>query len=74
MLAAALGSQFNLPPLPSPPPPLPTFVPYVHLPSSQVGSTSSHPQGVSGSPSTQPSTAHNIFGGDGGSGHNITPH
>jgi hypothetical protein len=68
MLAATLGSQFNLPPLPLPPPPPPTFVPYMHPPSPQVGSTSSHPRGVSGSPSTPPSTAHNISGGDGGSG------
>ncbi|PVH34544.1 hypothetical protein PAHAL_8G244000 [Panicum hallii] len=74
MLAATLGSQFNLPPLPSPPPPPPTFVPYMHLSSLQVGSTSSHPQGVSGSPSTPPSTARNIYEGDGGSGHNITPY
>jgi hypothetical protein len=36
MLAATLGSQFNLPSLPSPPPPPPTFVPYVRLPSTQV--------------------------------------
>ncbi|PUZ66534.1 hypothetical protein GQ55_3G320300 [Panicum hallii var. hallii] len=64
MAAATLGSQFNLPPLPSPPPPPPTFVPYVRVPSPQVGSTSTHPRGVSASPSTPPSTARNIFGGD----------
>jgi hypothetical protein len=36
MLAATLGSQFNLPPLPSAPPPPPTFAPCMHLPSPQV--------------------------------------
>ncbi|PVH33774.1 hypothetical protein PAHAL_8G062400 [Panicum hallii] len=73
MLVATLDSQFNLPPLPSPPPPPPTFVPYARLPSPQVGSTSTHPRGVFASPSTPPSTARNISGGDCGSGHNITP-
>ncbi|PUZ70331.1 hypothetical protein GQ55_2G220200 [Panicum hallii var. hallii] len=74
MLAATLGSQFNLPPLPSPPPPPPTFVPYPHDPSPQVGSTSSHSRGVSGSPSTLPlAAARNTSGGDCGSGYNFTP-
>ncbi|PUZ50985.1 hypothetical protein GQ55_6G124000 [Panicum hallii var. hallii] len=73
MLAATLGSQFNLPPLPSPPPPPPNFVPFVRVPSPQVGSTSTHPRGVSASPSTPASAPRNISGGDCGSGHNITP-
>ncbi|PUZ46233.1 hypothetical protein GQ55_7G037400 [Panicum hallii var. hallii] len=73
MQAATLGSQFNLPPLPSPPPPPPNFVPFVRVPSPQVGSTSTHPREVSASPSTPPSAPGNISGGDCGSGHSNTP-
>ncbi|PVH62350.1 hypothetical protein PAHAL_3G269700 [Panicum hallii] len=72
MLAATLGSQFNLPPLPSPPPPPPNFVPFVRVPSPQVDSTSTHPRGVSASPSTPSLAPRNISGGDCGSGYNIT--